>query len=339
MNDVQKEHWEDVIKVFNDVAVNAISLFPVIAPNAEVKLINYSENATYLTTNPVTEEKYILRVSRPNYHKKYEIDSELEWLESIYEASPIQVARPIKGGNNEFIQSVMLENDPQEYYCTLFTFLDGKTLDENKESELVKQFENLGEMTARLHEHSIKNHHMFKKKNRLTWDYDTILGERPKWARWQEGLAITPERRELLEEVSQTIKRRLEKFGKGRDRFGLIHADLRLANLLVDKDQISVIDFDDCGFGWYLFDLGTSLSFIEDQPYVPDLINSWLKGYRRVRPLTQEEEEEIPTFIMMRRLQLISWVGSRDNETAEALGGKYSEDTDRLAIEYLQKMK
>lgn len=53
---------------------------------------------------------------------------------------------------------------------------------------------------------------------------------------------------------------------------------------------------------------------------MPDLIQAWLKGYRKVRALSKEEELEIPTFIMMRRLQLIAWIGSRENETTRELG-------------------
>ena len=52
------------------------------------------------------------------------------------------------------------------------------------------------------------------------------------------------------------LQRRLAEYGTGPDVFGLVHADLRLANLLVDgtgtNSKITVIDFDDCGFGWYL---------------------------------------------------------------------------------------
>src|SRR5690625_3854808 len=117
MSGLQAERWKDAIKVFNNVAAHGIKSFPVVSPNAKVKLINYSENATYLATDSETREKHILRVSRPNYHTKGEIESELKWLQSIYESSPIQVAMPIKGKNNEFIQSVKLKGDPQEYFC------------------------------------------------------------------------------------------------------------------------------------------------------------------------------------------------------------------------------
>ncbi len=53
---------------------------------------------------------------------------------------------------------------------------------------------------------------------------------------------------------------------RGRERFGLVHADIRLANLLVDGEHVRVIDFDDCGFSWFMYDFATTVSFIEDHP-------------------------------------------------------------------------
>ena len=42
---------------------------------------------------------------------------------------------------------------------------------------------------------------------------------------------------------------------------GLIHADFSLANLLIHKGDLRVIDFDDCGLGWFLYDAVTSVFF------------------------------------------------------------------------------
>ena len=323
---------EKQLEIFQNVGNIAVRKFPLFG-QASIQLLNYSENATYLVTNETNKEKYILRVCRPNYHTKEEIGNELFFMQSIAKDSKITVPKPIKGEKDEYIQEV--EWNDFTYYCTAFTFLEGELPNEDNENELVEQFEGLGEVTALLHEHSIKNWNTFNELKRLTWDFDTVIGRNPKWARWQDGLGMTPERLELLQQVCDKIEARLKKFGKSNDRFGLIHGDLRLANLLVDSDQLKVIDFDDCGFGWYLFDLGTALSFIEHKPYVPKLVESWVKGYEKVRTLSKEEKDEIPTFILMRRLQLISWVGSRDNETSRALGAKYTEDTDEIAKKYL----
>ena len=71
------------------------------------------------------------------------------------------------------------------------------------------------------------------------------MGEMAGWTR------NDPARIALYEEASHIIQKKLEAFGKDKTRFGLIHADLRLANLLIYGDEIKVIDFDDCGFGWF----------------------------------------------------------------------------------------
>ena len=336
----RKKRWQDILNVFHQVAAEGMKRYDAVSPEATLELLDYSENATYISTHPKTSEKYILRISRPNYHKKVEIESEINWLETIHTLPKVfNVAKPVKGKNGEAIQSIILPHHDAEYYCTLFTYLEGERLDEGNEEALIEQFERLGEITAYLHKHSIDHHEAWMQKKRLTWDVESILGKYPKWGRWQDGKGITPEREKLFSEVSLTIQKRLEAFGKSKERFGLIHADLRLANLLISQNQISVIDFDDCGFGWYLFDLGASLSFIEHYDYIPDLINAWLKGYRKVRKCSQAEEKEIPTFIMMRRLQLIAWIGSRDNETTAAHGEQFTVDTDALALAYLEKMK
>ena len=57
---------------------------------------------------------------------------------------------------------------------------------------------------------------------------------------------------ELLSRLEETIRHRLVAYGRGRDRFGLTHNDLRLANLLLDGERMFVIDFDDCGDSWYM---------------------------------------------------------------------------------------
>src|SRR6202012_2075387 len=120
------------------------------------------------------------------------------------------------------------------------------------------------------------------------------------------------------------------------NRFGLVHADIRLANLLIDGETTKVIDFDDCGFGWVLYPIGRALSFIEHRPDVPELVAAWLRGYRRVASLSAEDEAEIPTFIMLRRLLLVAWIGSHpETDLAQSLGAGYTAGTCDLAEAYL----
>jgi Ser/Thr protein kinase RdoA (MazF antagonist) len=143
--------------------------------------------------------------------------------------------------------------------------------------------------------------------------------------------------RRQLERLDATIRARLERFGDGPDRFGLIHADMRLANLLVDGDDVLLIDFDDCGPSWYMYDFATTVSFIEDHPRVPELRDAWVRGYRTVAELDAASEAELQTLVMLRRLLLVAWIGSHHTFAPEAaaLGSGFTTVTCSLAEDYL----
>jgi Ser/Thr protein kinase RdoA (MazF antagonist) len=338
MNNVSTNTWDSSVEFFNQVSERALLHYTNVN-DLTAELLDYSENATYLIRNTNTGVKQILRVCRPNYHMKQQIESEVKWVKATGENTPINVPKPIAALNGEYIQTVKLDGQDVEYHCVMFSFLEGKMPEIDNEDQLIEVFEVIGEMAAQLHEDVFRNWNQFKEFKRPIWNYENILGEKPIWGRWQDGIAITPERLKLFTRVADVIKLRLERFGQNPERFGLIHADLRHANLLVNGDEVNVIDFDDSGFGWYLADVASSLTLIEHRSSVPVLIESWLKGYRKVRSLSEEEENEIPTFIMMRRLQIIAWAGSRDNKLTEELGSEYTRQADAMAKAYLDKFE
>ena len=105
---------------------------------------------------------------------------------------------------------------------------------------------------------------------------------------------------------------------------------------MVHNGETRVIDFDDCGIGWYLYDLASALSFMEERPDLLDLIAAWCEGYRRIQPIDADEEAEIWTFLMLRRMLILAWMGSHaETDLAKELGGSYIEDTMPLADAYL----
>ena len=113
---------------------------------------------------------------------------------------------------------------------------------------------------------------------------------------------------------------------------------MRLANLLIDGAETRVIDFDDCGFGWFLYDFAAAISFIETDPRIPDLKQAWLKGYRSIRPLSSDEEDEIDTFIMLRRMALLAWIGSHiEAPEPKALAPHFAEGTAAFGERYLTR--
>jgi Ser/Thr protein kinase RdoA (MazF antagonist) len=87
-----------------------------------------------------------------------------------------------------------------------------------------------------------------------------------------------------------------------------------------------------------MYDAATPVSFYEHEPQVPDLIESWKKGYRRVISLSKEDETEIPTFVMLRRLLLVAWIGSHsETDLARSMGLPYTDGTVGLCEDYLRQ--
>jgi hypothetical protein len=85
-------------------------------------------------------------------------------------------------------------------------------------------------------------------------------------------LGMNAARMDLFGQTAELVRERLAHYGTGPDRFGLAHCDLRLSNLLLHHGALKVIDFDDCGFGWYMYDAAASLSFYEHLPQVSSLV-------------------------------------------------------------------
>jgi Ser/Thr protein kinase RdoA (MazF antagonist) len=301
---------------------------------AHIRMINHSENITYRVDHPQTGWRSILRLHRPGYHTDEAILSELAWQDALRREAGVETAQALAARDDSLLQVLSSAELAEPRRAVMFSFLDGA---EPAGDDLLPAMEQLGEVTARLHRHA-RAWPRPAGFTRHAWDYETMLGARPIWGRWQDGIGIAGEALQQLGRLDRALRRQLQEFGSGPDRYGLIHADLRLANLLVDEGRVKVIDFDDCGGGWYLADYGAALSFIEDRPDVPDLTDAWLRGYRRVAPLGAAEERELPTFLLLRRLLLVAWLGSHaDTDLARELGTGYTLGTCHLAETYLQR--
>jgi Ser/Thr protein kinase RdoA (MazF antagonist) len=76
-----------------------------LGPVSEVKLINVSENATFLVTDGETGRERVLRVHRPGYHTRQEIASEIAWIEAL-RADRVVIRAPVAGVDGEVIQEL-----------------------------------------------------------------------------------------------------------------------------------------------------------------------------------------------------------------------------------------
>ena len=326
---------EDVAARLEPTVRRALAEYGV-APDAALTLLNVSENATYAVDDPSTGLRTVLRVHRLGYHDGSEIESELAWLEALRDETGVRTPRVRPTVDGRRLLAMPEEHSSEPRHVVHFEWLPGVEPTPTGE-RLLESFELLGSITARMHEHA-RTWRRPDGFTRFAWDYEGAFGAEPRWGRWQHGIAVGRAEQEVLGRLDTALRERLGRFGSGADRYGLVHADLRLANLLENGNETYVIDFDDCGWGWFLYDFGTAVSFFEHDARVPELADAWARGYRTVRLLSAEEEAELPTFVLMRRLLLVAWIGSHaGTDLARSMGAEYTAGSCDLAETYLTR--
>ena len=290
-------------------------------PDATARLINVSENRTYLIEAGAL--RWVLRVHRPGYQRRAAIESELAWMAALRDV--MAVPEPVAGRDGAMLQG----SDP---VMVLFGFIPGAAPPDDAPPSV---FETLGDMAARLHGHA-RNWSRPEGFERPAWDLAAVFGPMAHWGDWRAAPGVDAGIQTVLEEAEAKVRFELAAFGTAPDRYGLIHADMRAANLLVDGRDIRLIDFDDCGFGWFLYDFAAAVSFIETRPDLGALKAAWLRGYRRQADLPEADAAMLDSFVMLRRLALLAWIGSHaEAPEPQAMAPHFASGTAGLARRYL----
>ena len=297
-------------------------------------LVSVSENEIYQVE--ASGRQWALRVQRPGYQSRASLLSEMAWLVALREEGVVATPVPIAGLDGQWVQSVSSPATGKQRNAVLFLWEQGS--EPTIEKDLPGCLRSLGATAAQMHLHS-QTWVRPETFERGSWNFATTLGDQPRWGSWRDGLGMHASRLDLFAHTVELIRGRLQQYGDGPDCFGLVHGDLRTANLLLHQGQLKVIDFDDCGFSWFMYDLAAVVSFYEHRPELPALLQRLLDGYRTVRAITSADEAEIPSFVMLRRLLLVAWIGSHaETALARSLGATYTEQTDALCRAYLKQM-
>ena len=147
--------------------------------------------------------------------------------------------------------------------------------------------------------------------DRHAWDEEGLLGENPFWGRFWESPVLENSECTLILDARALAAKKLRRFREGGGDFGLIHADVLRENVFVDRDRVTLIDFDDAGYGFRLYDLATLMSQNEGLPNSDALRAAAVQGYRNVRPLPDNALALLPMFIMLRRFASMGWIVPR----------------------------
>ncbi|UWU24468.1 phosphotransferase (plasmid) [Rhizobium sp. CB3060] len=278
------------------------------------ELLKFRENAVF-RIRMADGTPAVLRLHRPGYHDDRALASELQWMAAL-KAGGLRVPAPIPTIDGRNL--VTLAATP--YFFTqqadIVSWMDGEELGRSgtplhhARLRLEAIFGHLGEAMAELHNISDRwtPPPSFV---RPAWDFDGLLGESPLWGRFWDCPGLAPEAANRLATLRPLLIDSLRSAARSGLDYGLIHADLVRENVLVGPDHVELIDFDDAGYGWRMFDIATALLRNRREPDFELISASLIEGYCRRRPLSDTALETLPLFLLLRSLTYIGWASSR----------------------------
>ncbi|ODT67679.1 MAG: hypothetical protein ABS75_23190 [Pelagibacterium sp. SCN 63-23] len=300
---------------------------------ARPHLVNHSENHTFRLDAPGVGT-FMLRVHRPGYQSRSNIEAELAWLAALQRDTGLSIPDPISGIDGRPLQ-LFVTPGGETRHAVLFRFIAGE--EPTLASDLEAIFGVLGGYAAQLHRHVVtwRRPAGFE---RQAWTDRTILDPDGLWGDWRVAPGVAGAVRPVLDKVDAELRRRLGEYGMASTNYGLIHADMRLGNLLIDSDMVSLIDFDDCGLCWFGYDFAAAISFHETHEKLPALKAAWVEAYQRERPLSARDVAALDSMVLLRRMALLAWIGSHaETALAQTHMKGFAEGTAALGERYLRR--
>ena len=290
--------------------------------SAKLTFVAYSENAVFRVDAPAGRShmgrRYALRIHRPGHQTEASLDSELAWMAALGRDAglPVPEPRPSLEGRMRVQVSVPGISGPRN--CSLLCWMEGRRIVHGFRPA---HFCALGQLIAHLHEHASR----WQPPARFTrrhWDWEGLFGDAAGLnLPANEAWALVPDRYQApFRAVADQVRRVMDKWGKEPRAFGLIHADLSLGeegNVLFYRGQARPIDFDDCGFGYWVYDLAVALAHWQTAPQWATYRQSLLDGYAGIRPLPQAQLAYLDLFMAGRHVSEMLWGADQAQHNAQ----------------------
>jgi len=271
-----------------------------------LRLIKDRENVVY-EARLTDGRRAALRLHREGYQSAAAIRSELWWMKAV---AGIGVPAPVPTLNGRLLHVL-----PNGRVATMISWVEGEELGAagqtlaGTEAEQLARFRAVGGLVAQLHNatDALVLPEWFA---RHSWDREGLLGDEPFWGRFWENPALSVAEVETVLRARDAAQKVLRDY-ESRADCGLIHADVLRENVLFGVYGPVLIDFDDCGFGYRIYDLATLASQNETESNYAELMRVAVEGYREYRAFSVEAERLLPMFVMLRRFASCGWVVPR----------------------------
>lgn len=272
-----------------------------------VKAHDGGRNVVYTCEKEGADAK-ILRIGYLNDRSREDFLSELEYVRYLFEhgGSVSDVVGSLKGN---LLEEITYNN--HTFFICVFKKAPGKTLVENhyryrEGAPISEYYYNCGKTLGKLHQLSkgyapVYRRYSFYDKYNAEYIDKLIPGSSP-----------------LLKEKLLDLLKTLEGLDKSRESYGMVHFDYNDGNYSIDFDtgQITVYDFDNSCYCWYMFDLASlwtnGVGWIQFEPdvdkrkkFMDEYFATVLAGYRSETGIDQSMLDQLPIFIQVNLMESI----------------------------------
>jgi len=283
---VVQELTEDVVRA-------ALTAFDAAEPVMRGDFENYIYEVTQ------NGERRILRLVHASHRIYEQVAAELNWVQFLA-SSGVAVATALPSTRGRLIETI--DAPRSAFFASLFTFAPGFAVKTGVPDGA------FGPPLFRLWGATVGQMHAATKR------YQTPPGA-PVRLRWdEEELTRT---RQLLDDTDAIVRERgeeliatLKSIDVDETSFGLIHTDIHLGNFHVDGERLTVFDFDDCAYHFFVSDIAMALYYalwsipdadeIERSRFAHDFLRTFMEGYYKHNDLDITWLAHIPTFLKLR---------------------------------------
>jgi len=248
----------------------------------------------------------------------------LEWVNYLAKQGA-PVSAPLPSINNHLVES--LKHYGTRYTLTAFEKAEGTLAEAIPPSEWGDElFLSIGRAVGKMHHISAGYHPSRPAKTRPQWFDAYEIHEAT------EKLASTtdPAREKLASLIEELLL-----LPTSPSEFALIHGDLHFANFLIQPGgAVTIIDFDDCVYGWFAMDVAMALFDVlvlynpsseeDSQHFARFFLSNYLSGYRQENDLSPSWQSQIPIFLKLKELCIYATlIGHPDVSLSDTWVGRF----------------
>ena len=290
--------------------------------DARLTLLRFEHNTTFRVD--ASSGRYLLRINRPHVHGADTIASEMAWLTSLRRDTDLRVPEPVAARDGSVVQVGSDAGVPEARSCVLLRWLEGRFVDRGLVPGHLRR---VGLLAGRLQEQAATwappAGFLRPRVDTLTSQgkIDSIApsaalaleGEHPSAADADRATGLVEalfSRNDatILAKALEVVWATTQRLAEETSAFGLIHGDLHHQNFLFDNGEARAIDFDDCGWGFHLYDLAVTLFELEDRPRYDELRDALGGAYATTRRLPPDYAMHLDALLVLRRMQILLWI-------------------------------